>query len=53
MAQDIMVDAPGVRELKVEHGFQAHGEKLAGTWTDDLTADIVVRATDVILPWKS
>ena len=53
VAQDIMVDAPGVRELKVEHGFQAHGEKLAGTWTDDLTADIVVRATDVILPWKS
>ena len=26
VAQDIMVDTPGVRELKVEHGFQAHDE---------------------------
>ena len=34
-----MVDAPGVRELKVEHGFQAHDGKLAASWTEDLTAD--------------
>ena len=49
VAQDIKVDAPGVRELKVEHGFQAHDEKLASTWTDDLTAVSTRNRRDITL----
>jgi hypothetical protein len=49
VAQDIMVDAPGVRELKVEHRFQAHDKKLASIWTDDLIADSTRNRRDIAL----
>ena len=44
-----MVDTPGVRELKVEHRFQAHDKKLASIWTDDLIADSTRNRRDIAL----